>query len=356
MAATAFHPPTYNCSMDSLVLAFRLLLAAVFATAGVAKLLDLTGSRRALEDFGVPVRLARPGGLLLPLFEIAIAAALLFPGSARWGAFAAAGLLGAFVVVIANALAHGRAPDCHCFGQLHSEPAGWSTLARNSVLIAVAATVAALGPGPSIPDWIGERSALELAILAAALAALTFGAFRIRAWKQRREQRRHVLSVVARIEAQGQPAGKPVGSEAPPFALRGVRGDKVTLEALRTRGKPVVLVFVHPRCGPCRELLPELGEWQVTLGQSVTIAVLSEGSVAANRAFSEDHGVTDFLLQERNEVYQAYKVRAGTPAAVVVDPGGTIAGPTVGGRLAIEELIRLTLGRTESQNKSSLAR
>src|SRR5918996_1765177 len=140
----------YNGHVDSLVLAMRLVLAGVFATAGVAKLLDLTGSRRALEDFGVPGRLARPGGVLLPLFEIAIAAALLFPSSARWGAFAAAGLLGAFIVVIANALAHGRAPDCHCFGQLHSEPAGWSTLARNGVLIALAGTVTAIGPGPAV--------------------------------------------------------------------------------------------------------------------------------------------------------------------------------------------------------------
>jgi uncharacterized membrane protein YphA (DoxX/SURF4 family)/peroxiredoxin len=336
------------------VLAFRLLLTGVFGTAGVAKLMDLTGSRRALEDFGVPVRLARPGGVLLPLFEIAIAASLLFPFSARWGAFAAAGLLGAFIVVIANALAHGRAPDCHCFGQLHSEPAGWSTLARNGVLVGLAATVAALGPGPAVPDWIAERSALELAILAAALAAMAFGAFRIRAWNQRRERRRHVQSVIDRIDAEGQPAGKPMGSAAPPFALRGVRGEKVTLEALCARGRPVVLVFVHPRCGPCRQLLPDLAEWQATLAQSLTIAVLSEGSVAANRTFSEEHGVADFLLQEGQDVYRAYEVRAGTPAAVVVNPDGTIAGPTVGGRLPVEELIRLTLSRSESREQRSL--
>ena len=337
------------------MLGLRLVLSAVFATAGVAKLMDLTGSRRALEDFGVPVRLARPGGLLLPLFEIAIAAALLFPISARWGALAAAGLLGAFIVVIANALAHGRAPDCHCFGQLHSEPAGWTTLVRNGVLVGVASTIVAFGPGPAIPDWIAERSGLELAILAAALSAIAYGAFRLRAWNQRRERRRYVQSMIAQMEPDGQPAGKPVGSEAPPFTLRGVRGEKVTLESLRAGGRPVVLVFVHPRCGPCRQLLPDLAEWQTTLAQSVTIVVLSEGSVAANRPLSEEHDIANFLLQERTEVYLAYEVRSGTPAAVVVDPDGTIAGPTVGGRLAIEELIRLTLSRGEPREQPSLA-
>jgi uncharacterized membrane protein YphA (DoxX/SURF4 family)/peroxiredoxin len=341
--------------VESLVLALRLVLAAVFATAGVAKLMDLTGSRRALEDFGVPVRLAHPGGVLLPLFEMAIAAALLFPLSARWGALAAAGLLGAFIVVIGIALAHGRAPDCHCFGQLQSEPAGWRTLARNVVLIGLAATVAALGPGPAVHDWIAERSALELAILTAALAAVAFGAFRVRAWKRRRERRRYVQSLIAQMEAEGQPAGRPVGSTAPPFTLRGVRGEKRTLESLCARGKPVVLVFVHPRCGPCRQLLPDLAEWQAGLAHTLTIAILSEGSVAANRPLSDAHGVGDFLLQERTEVYLAYEIRSGTPAAVVIDPDGTIAGPTVGGGLAIEELIRLTLSRSESPGQPSLA-
>lgn len=77
-------PANYNCSVDSLVLGLRLLLAGVFTTAGVAKLLDLTGSRRALEDFGVPARLARPGGVLLPAAEIAIATALLFRSRLAW--------------------------------------------------------------------------------------------------------------------------------------------------------------------------------------------------------------------------------------------------------------------------------
>jgi methylamine dehydrogenase accessory protein MauD len=340
--------------MESLVLALRLLLAAVFATAGVAKLLDIFGSRRALEDFGVPIRLARPGGVLLPLFEIAIAAAMLFPLSARWGAFAAAGLLGAFVVVISNAMAHGRAPDCHCFGQIHSEPAGWSTLARNVVLIGFAVSVAILGPGPTVTGWIAERSALELAIIAAALAALVFGAFRLRSWKQRRENRRLEPSVVEGIEAQGQPAGKPIGSEAPAFDLRDVRGQRVTLESLRARGRPVVLVFVQPSCLPCRQLLPDLAEWQAGLAQALTITVLSEGSVDANRPLTEEHGIDNFLLQERREVYLAYEV-AGTPSAVVVDPDGKIAGPTVGGGLPVEELIRLTLSRSESRGEPTLA-
>ena len=53
--------------MGVVVLFARLLLAAVFLVAGIAKLADLAGSRQALRDFGVPARLANPFGVLLPL-------------------------------------------------------------------------------------------------------------------------------------------------------------------------------------------------------------------------------------------------------------------------------------------------
>jgi uncharacterized membrane protein YphA (DoxX/SURF4 family)/thiol-disulfide isomerase/thioredoxin len=340
--------------METLVIGLRLVLAGVLGTAGVAKLLDLSGSRQALEDFGVPLRLARPGGVLLPISELVIAVSLLFPPTARWGALAAAGLLGLFVVVIANALAHGRAPDCHCFGQLSSEPAGWGTLLRNGILIALAVTVVALGPGPDVIEWLAERTALDLAILAIALVAVGFGVLVWRRWKKRQARLRLVRSAVAALEAQREPGGRSPGSQAPPFTLRGVSGEETSLETLRARGRPVVLVFVQSGCGPCRQLLPHLAEWQVTLAGSLTIAVLSEGGVDANRPLVEEHGITDFLLQERGEVYREYEVRSGTPAATVVDPDGTITGPTVGGHAAIEGLIRLTLRRSDSTEQPSL--
>src|SRR5262245_11676744 len=63
--------------MDTALLIARLILAAVFAVAGVAKLLDRDGTREGLEGFGVPARIATPGALILPLVEIAVAVLLL---------------------------------------------------------------------------------------------------------------------------------------------------------------------------------------------------------------------------------------------------------------------------------------
>jgi uncharacterized membrane protein YphA (DoxX/SURF4 family) len=61
--------------MDVLVLLARLLLAATFAVAGIAKLTDPAGSRQSLIDFGVPALFARPLALLLALTEVACATA-----------------------------------------------------------------------------------------------------------------------------------------------------------------------------------------------------------------------------------------------------------------------------------------
>ena len=123
----------------ALALAARLLLALVFAVAGVAKLRDRAGTRDALEGFGVPGNLVRTLAVVVPLAELAVAGLLVPAQTAAAGALGALLLLGVFTGAIGWNLAHGRAPECHCFGQLHSAPTSWRTLARNGVLLAIAA-------------------------------------------------------------------------------------------------------------------------------------------------------------------------------------------------------------------------
>ena len=132
---------------DALVIA-RLSLAAVFIVAGAAKLADRSGTRLALANFDVPVSLIDPFVLLLPLAELAAATALLFPATARWGAAGGLLLLALFVVGLTRVLRRGEAPDCHCFGQLHSKPASRTTVACNVVLALPAAYVALTCPRP----------------------------------------------------------------------------------------------------------------------------------------------------------------------------------------------------------------
>jgi uncharacterized membrane protein YphA (DoxX/SURF4 family) len=89
--------------MNLILLISRLVLAAVFGVAGVAKLFDFVGSRKSLADFGVPGFLAAPLAVLLPLAELTCAVAFLPDSSVWWAARGVIVLLALFIVGIAIA-------------------------------------------------------------------------------------------------------------------------------------------------------------------------------------------------------------------------------------------------------------
>ncbi len=344
--------------MDTAILIARLLLAAVFVVSGVAKLMDRPGSRKAVVEFGVPDSLAGPLAALLPWGELAIAASLIPSSSAWWGALAGGALLLLFITAIAVNLARGRAPDCHCFGQLANEAIGWSTIARNAALVAVAGFALSRGPGHhaiSAIGWFGDLAGAERISLVIGLAALVLvgGALwlllqiisqngRLLARLDELEQRLAAAPGVAAAPELPKPAapaaGLPMGTLAPSFALSGLFGETLTLDALRAAGKPVLLNFMDPGCGPCTALLPDVARWQQELAPRLTIALLSRGTIEENRGKTDAHGLTHVLLQADREVSDAYK-SYGTPGAVLVLPNGTIGSPVAAGAEQIRALV-----------------
>jgi peroxiredoxin/uncharacterized membrane protein YphA (DoxX/SURF4 family) len=326
--------------VDSVLLGIQLLLAVVFATAGVAKLLDQPGSRKALMGFGIPESAASAVGMVLPLVELATAVALVVQPTARWGALAALVLLLAFIAGIARALARGQAPDCHCFGQLHSAPAGGGTLARNAALAVLAGVLVVAGPGSAIDEWVAARSEAELVAVGLGVVATVLGAACLRLRSDIRALRGDLAR--ERKAAALLPPGLPLGAAAPDFVLRDVGGETVSLETLRSRGAPVALFFVSPSCGPCATLLPDLGRWQASLANRLTMVLVSSGSIEDNRRIAEEHGLGNVLIQEGSEVLEAYRVES-TPAAVMLTPDARIMSVAGEGPQAIEPLIRLTL-------------
>jgi peroxiredoxin/uncharacterized membrane protein YphA (DoxX/SURF4 family) len=351
-------------SLNTTLLVARLLLAGVFATAGVAKLADREGSRRALTDFGVPPSLVAALAILLPLCELAVAAALIPTPTAWWGALAALALLLMFVTGIGVNLARGRKPECHCFGQIHSAPAGWKTLARNGALAAVASFVlweGYDGAGPSALSWIRDLSLAQLGGLLAGLVVLglLLGQwwFLVHLLRQngRLLVRLEALEkdlLAAGIGAASSPNGAPgeelaeglaVGTKAPTFSLSGLYGESLTLEALRASEKPLMLIFTDPGCGPCTAMLPEIGRWQQEHQEKLTISLISLGDPGENRTKASEHGLTNVLLQKEREVAEAYRV-SGTPSALLVRPEGTIASPVAGGEESIRDLLAYAVG------------
>lgn len=341
--------------MDAALVVARLVLAGVFIVAGGAKLADMPGSREALTGFGIPARVAYPLGTLLPFAELAVAGLLLFGSTARAGAAGALSLLILFAIGISVSIARGRAPECHCFGQLHSEPAGPQTLARNLVLAAIAvfALFAGDSAGPGASEGLAELEGAEWLAVAATLVFLLALASGTAAVLGLLRQNGRLLLRIEALEAAlhaggipipqllepGLDRGLPVGTPAPDFSLPGLDGEEVTLDALRAGGNPVLLVFTDPNCGPCRQLMPKLAEWQRSRARDLTIAVISGGVSDETRAEAAEYGLRIVLADERSGASEAY--RAGlTPSAVLIGEEGGIAAPVAAGDKAIAALVK----------------
>jgi uncharacterized membrane protein YphA (DoxX/SURF4 family)/thiol-disulfide isomerase/thioredoxin len=326
--------------MNAILVTGRCLLAGVFLIASVAKLLDLAGSRRALEEFGLPVGLARFGGPALPVAELAVAAALLIRPSAVWGAAAALCLLLVFIAAVTRAMSQGHAPDCHCFGHIHPEPVGRSTLIRNAMLAALAIPIIVRGPGPSLDSALESLNSAQAALVATSIVAAALAYAVAQLWHDKRALQRDLEMITARAK----PAGLPRGTPAPDFALTPVRGIAGSLRELMQSDRPAVLVFISTSCGPCLQMLPSLGRWQQSLHASVTLTALFAGEPTEIERLVEEHELEHALAQNDDEVFRLYELRA-TPSAVLVNSDGAIAGAAAEGLPAIEALIRSALAQ-----------
>lgn len=331
--------------MDWIALVGRLTLAAVFLVAAVSKLADRDGSRQALTDFGVPGAIATPAALALPLVELGIAVLLVPGASAPWGALGALGLLGLFTIGMVVSLARGRKPNCHCFGQLHSAPVGWATLLRNGALAAVAGVVLWRGgESPDLASIAADAGFTAAATVAVVVAIIALALAAIEAWVLLAllPQQGRILVRLEALESalgQGPVDGLAVGQRAPEFKLPSVAGGTLSLAALRSSGKPILLFFTNPACAPCDAVLPDVARWQREHADRVTVAVVSHGSAEANRAKAEQHHLQAVLLQRKREVGEAYEVDS-TPSAVLVSADGKIASPIGYGAERIEALLR----------------
>jgi thioredoxin-related protein len=333
--------------MNLMLLALRVTLAGVFAIAGLAKLFDRAGSRQSMHEFGIPNVLVPAVSVILPLGELACSVALIVGASAWSGAFGALALLAIFIAAIIINLARGRTPDCHCFGRLHSEPVGWTTVARNAALAAFAGFVVAQGAGhtgPGLVEWLSGLNRTQSMFLGLAIAICALAALQVTMLVQLLAQNGRLMLRIESLEGKADgpieaPAavGLPANTEAPTFSLRGLDGMAVTLEALASLGKPLLLFFSEPGCTACETVMPDVARWQRESHDRLLVVPISRGDLQLNRAKSIKYGIEHMLIQTSREVFEAYKVEA-TPSAVFVK-AGQIAGPLAVGPAAIRELV-----------------
>ncbi len=335
--------------MEIVLLLIRLFLFGVFMLAGITKLLDLPGSEKAVKAFGTPDEFAKTFAIALPFAEIVFALCFLFTGTAWVGAIGALILLLSFIGGMIWQISQGKAPECHCFGQLHSEPVGKKSLIRNIAFALLALLLIGqgkAGQGISLADTDAEmlRTLLMLLIFVVAVIVLFF-------IKKLSEQQTEIIkrldvmdfiardgSVVERPNVGSLDDSLPIGAPFPDFSIADGSGNLVTSGHLIAKARPALFLFVSPTCNPCGALLPEVLEWQSELGEKLDFVIVSTGKREANIDKFGGEIADGILIEEKRELAEQVHAK-WTPTAIFVAKDGTIASHPATGDTAIRNLV-----------------
>jgi thiol-disulfide isomerase/thioredoxin/uncharacterized membrane protein YphA (DoxX/SURF4 family) len=334
--------------MEITLLLIRLTLFGILAVAGIGKLLDLDGSEKAVKGFGVPDTLAKPVALLLPVAEMVFAFCLLFVGLSWIGALGALLLLIAFIAGMFAQMIRGNAPDCHCFGQIHSEPVGAKSLIRNFVIALLPIALIVAGRGNQGYPLGGSDSQITQNVVVAFLSVglIITASYLYRLFGENRKLVRR-LEFLEALENGGAPIerdemgnptdARPIGAPFPDFSLPDTTGRLVTFEHLLVDFKPKIFLFVSPNCDPCKSMIPQFRKWKEQFEGRLGLVFVSSGSAAENIERFGEELASVMLLQEKKEL--ANKVYCKwTPTALFVSADGNIAGHPAVGEGSISDL------------------
>jgi hypothetical protein len=259
----------------------RVVLAGVLGSAALAKLASPRSSRAALITFGLgpgAIQSLAWGGLVAAELGLAVAVA----AGSDAAAYAAAGLMALFALVLIGAILRGRAgAPCACFGS--RSKVGWSAVARDLALAAGLAAIPSLPSGePSTDQWLG----LGLGVALVACAGLGIAVLAL-------------AREVGLLRLQlGPQSALEIPGEGPPV------GERLELMAAIPAGKGASLalaVFLSDGCHVCGALEP-------------SIELLARDPVVAVRVFEEARDA---------DAWSAARA-PGAPYAVAADLDGTV--------------------------------
>ena len=339
--------------MHLVTFSIRVLLAAVFAIAGAAKLRDRERTKQDMREFGLPTRTIPVLAFGIPWIELGLAAGLLVPRTAWWSAVAMSALLAVFSVAIGTHLARGTRPTCGCFGELDRAPIGLRTLVRTAGLTLLALGVVADRSDALLLRHVWQdlpRPAAE--ILTAAAGGMFTGMLGL-VWIGLAVMRK-VDSLARSVEELRQSfAARPpepdarserpsatlvVGALAPAFSLEALTGQPHSVHDLARPGGSCLFVFLRAKCHTCGTLLPDLIDWTVHRWTGIELVVIGVGAWEQVRADLHALPGDRVLVDPEGQLIGLYGVIA-TPSAVLVRDGRIATSMAVGPD-AIRALVR----------------
>jgi uncharacterized membrane protein YphA (DoxX/SURF4 family) len=324
------------------LLCARLALAALFLVAGSAKLSRRAETKAAAGELGLPERAAAVAAPVLPVLELALAAALTADRTARPAAGAALLLAACFILLSGRALIRGQRPRCRCFGELLHVRIGYGTFALDAGMAAIAAAIAARGPGAAVPVH-GSRATLLLLCAAVCVAAPVLASLRAGTADLRRrcgtlETRLRTLEAAARLGADGAaPVGGPeAGAPAPMLRVADIDARELSLRPRAAHD--LLLLFLEPGCDPCARVLAEAARWQHVAESRLTFWFVYGETPEEAARMAREYGLENVYAQPGRQASDSYRI-PGTPSGVLIDGGGQVTVPLAAGYGAIHDLV-----------------
>ncbi|RMH38964.1 MAG: TlpA family protein disulfide reductase [Gammaproteobacteria bacterium] len=122
------------------------------------------------------------------------------------------------------------------------------------------------------------------------------------------------------VAPQSAREGIQPGKKAPPFALKDMKGQTITLAQFA--GKPFLLIFASTECGACRRMFPNLSAYHQKHPEQRIVMILA-GSERAKEEVVNKYGFDFPILSWDDKVAHAYKV-PGTPWFFLLDDKGVV--------------------------------
>ena len=318
------------------------LVALTLLISGIAKAKDPQSTVTGIQNLGLEkIAPTRAVSLILPWFEIALAAVLLL-SPVRLPAVIASGLalilMLFYTVVIARALATGRTAGCNCFGSESNAPVSRYTLVRNIALLlaAAGAHASALRGGTGVVSTLlGLGNSGWTWVFGAALIAVTLEAVRRGDALAQPEPQAEVILPEPVYDENGEE--QYVRMPIPHAALYLENGRHTNMRAL-AKNQARVLVFVSATCAGCVKFLKTMASWQERLPQVALHPVYSslESLQTSRNAGTLPEGLTPLIDREAGS---RANFGNGVPLAVVLGADGLIAGGPVAGKEQVEALL-----------------
>lgn len=145
----------------------RLIVASLFASAGVQKLRSTGDTKSALESVGFGDRASERVAIVLPVVELGIAAGAVFPATRQLSFHTASALLTEFSTFLMFANSRVSGFRCNCFGDKGVSQSLSASLLRNLLLVAI--TV--YREDTSVKPWRASVMALLKSSVAMAVSA-----------------------------------------------------------------------------------------------------------------------------------------------------------------------------------------